>query len=176
MAATSTERFARCVAIVLKHEGGYVNHPSDPGGATNMGITMRTLRNWRGVDVAPDDVRALTEQEARAIYRAWYWNAVKGDDLPAGVDLAVFDFAVNSGVGTAARRLQAVVNAQQDGAIGPRTIASVHARAPSEVVDNLCDARMAFLRNLATWTTFGRGWERRVADVRQKALAMCDVL
>lgn len=169
---TASDRFARCVAIVLHHEGGLVNHPRDPGGVTNRGITIGTLRKWRGQDVSPEDVAALTEAEARAIYRARYWNPVKGDELPPGVDLAVFDFAVNSGTGRAARALQGVVGVQQDGAIGPRTLAAVRVMDPREVVTNLCDGRLVFLRSLRHWDTFGRGWGNRVADVRQKALAM----
>ena len=99
-------RFARCVAEVLKHEGGFVNHPRDPGGATNRGITHITLADWRGGPVTAEDVRTMSEAEAREIYRSKYWNAIQGDNLPAGVDLAVFDLAVNSGVGRAARMLQ----------------------------------------------------------------------
>lgn len=165
-------RFSRCVAEVLKHEGGFVHHPRDPGGATNRGITLATLADWRGRTVTPADVQAMTEAEAREIYRARYWNAVQGDHLPAGVDLAVFDLAVNSGVGRAARMLQRQLGVAEDGAIGPRTLAAVGRVNASRLAGDLCRARLAFLRGLSTWDVFGEGWERRVADVQRAALEM----
>jgi len=168
----SNRRFSECVAIVLRHEGGFVEHPSDPGGATKYGITLRTLREWRGDDtLTADDVRALTEAEAREIYLARYWNPIRGDELPPGVDLAVFDFAVNSGVRRAARELQAVVGVPQDGAIGRVTLAAVREHDPSIVIANLCERRRAFLRSLKTYDTFGRGWLRRVAAIEDAAKA-----
>ena len=104
-------RFETCLAHVLRHEGGYVDHPSDPGGATNMGITRKTLAHWRNVspwtDLPKLEVQKLTHGEAGLIYRALYWNACRAGDLPDGVDLAVFDFAVNSGPDRAVRTLQA---------------------------------------------------------------------
>lgn len=171
-AVEPSARFARCVAEVLKHEGGFVHHPRDPGGATNRGITLATLADWRGREVTPADVQAMTEAEAREIYRARYWNAVQGDHLPAGVDLAVFDLAVNSGVGRAARMLQQQLGVTVDGAIGPRTLAAVGRVNASRLTGDLCRARLAFLRGLSTWDVFGKGWERRVADVQRAALEM----
>ena len=169
---TENRRFAECVAVVLRHEGGFVEHPRDPGGATKYGITLRTLRGWRGDDtLTTDDVRALTEQEAREIYLARYWNPIRGDELPPGVDLAVFDYAVNSGVRRAARELQAVVGVPQDGAIGRVTLAAVREHDPSMVISNLCERRRAFLRGLGTFPTFGRGWLRRVAAIEEAAKA-----
>lgn len=166
-------RFARCVAEVLRHEGGYVDHPRDPGGCTNRGITRATLESWRGVPTDCAAVRALTEAEARAIYRARYWDAVRGDELPVGVDLAVFDLAVNSGGGRAARMLQHALGAVADGVIGPQTMAMLAAADPARMVDAICARRLEFLKGLPTWPVFGRGWERRVNDVRAKALDMC---
>lgn len=171
--APEDTRFARCVAEVLRHEGGYVDHPRDPGGCTNRGITRATLESWRGQPTDCAAVRALTEAEARAIYRARYWDAVRGDDLPAGVDLAVFDLAVNSGVGRAARMLQQALGTAVDGIIGPQTMAMLVASDPARLVDAICARRLEFLKGLPTWPTFGRGWERRVVDVRAKAAAMC---
>lgn len=169
----ASARFAACLAEVLRHEGGYVDHPNDPGGATNLGITRATLSDWRGRPVTKSEVRALTVAEASAIYRARYWDPVRGDALPPGVDLAVFDFAVNSGPGRAARTLQQVLGVTQDGAIGPITLAAI-ARAPGPVtiIMDLCDARMRFLRGLGTWPTFGRGWTRRVAEVEAAAMGV----
>lgn len=168
----ASERFARCVAEVLKHEGGYVDHPRDPGGATNRGITHLTLADWRGHPVTKADVQALGEQEAREIYRARFWNAVQGDRLPAGLDLAVFDFAVNSGPGRAARMLQQQLGVVADGAIGPVTLAAIRKVNASRLASGLCRARLAWMRGLSTWATFGKGWTARVVDVERVALEM----
>ena len=116
MAATN---FNPCLTFVLWAEGGYVDDPLDPGGATNLGITLGVLREWRHTAVTKSDVQNLTREEAGAIYRARYWNAIRGDELPAGVDLMVFDACVNLGPGRSARMLQAAVGVAQDGAIGP---------------------------------------------------------
>lgn len=169
------DRFAACVAEVLRHEGGYVDHPRDPGGCTNRGITRRTLEAWRRAPVTCEEVRTLAEAEARAIYRAHYWNAVRGDALPAGIDLAVFDAAVNSGRRRGALWLQAAAGVAQDGVIGPRTLRA--ARGTNDraaLIGRICDLRLAFLRGLDTWPDFGRGWSRRLRSVRQAALGMAD--
>ena len=165
-------RFARCIPLILAHEGGYSDHPADPGGATNLGITRATLAAWRGVPVSKDDVRALTRAEAEAIYRAKYWAAVKADDLPAGVDYAAFDYAVNSGPGRAAKALQRAVGEAQDGILGPRTMAAAKAAEPDRVIIAICDGRLAYLQSLPGWVTFGGGWGRRVREVKDAALRM----
>jgi lysozyme family protein len=168
----TTETFGRALSLVLKHEGGYVDHPRDPGGATNRGITLETLSRWRGRKVTKAEVKALTLEEAGAIYRANYWNVVKGDDLPAGLDYAVFDFAVNSGPQRAAKHLQALVGTAVDGVIGPKTLAAACARDPADLVRKLTRSRLDFLTALPTWPTFGRGWRNRVVGVEKEALAM----
>ena len=171
--APAGDAFDQALPLVLVHEGGYVNHPKDPGGATMKGVTQATYDGWRakqGLSVQP--VRNITSEEVSAIYRRDYWDKVKGDDLPAGVGYAVFDFAVNSGVRRASRFLQKVVGVAQDGVIGPATIAAVKALPPATVIDRLCDDRMAFLRGLGTFSTFGKGWTRRVTDVRSHAKEM----
>jgi len=166
-------RFAACVTEVLAHEGGYVDHPRDPGGCTNFGITRATLERWRGRPTDCSQVRALTVLEARQIYRARYWNGIRGDDLPAGIDLMVFDAAVNSGPANSARWLQQLVHVETDGAIGPVTLAAVRAQQNTGwLIHRLADIRMAFLCGLSTWPTFGKGWERRVTAVRRAALSM----
>lgn len=164
------DRFDACLIEVLKHEGGYVDHARDPGGATNKGITLATLRDWRGAAVTKADVMALTTAEAGKIYRARYWNAVKGDQLPPGVDLAVFDYAVNSGPGRAARDLQAILGVAVDGAIGPKSLAAVGRTGGVTLIIELCDRRRKFLRSLASYSTFGKGWERRVDEIEAAAL------
>lgn len=168
----TASNFSACLEHVLAHEGGYVDHPKDPGGATNMGITRNTLAAWRGRSVSKDEVRNLTKTEAAAIYRANYWTPVGGDDLPAGLDYVAFDGAVNSGVSRGAKWVQGALGVNQDGKVGPQTISAAHRLDPRVAINRACDARMNFLRSLGTWGTFGRGWTRRVDDVRAAALAM----
>ncbi len=167
-------RFEICLAEVLRHEGGYVDHPSDPGGATNMGITRKTLARWRNVspwwNLPKAEVQKLSRSEAARIYRAGYWNLCRAADMPPGIDLALFDYAVNSGADRAIRALQAVLGVVVDGLVGPLTIGAA-ARADSRLVVNaLCDRRLGFLRGLSTFVTFGRGWTSRVTSVRAVAL------
>jgi lysozyme family protein len=172
---TENRRFNECIAIVLRHEGGFVDHPRDPGGATNMGITLRTLRDWRGDDsLTADAVRDLTEAEAREIYLARYWNPIRGDELPPGIDLAVFDWAVHGGVGRAARDLQAVLGVTVDGAIGRQTIEAAKRADPAEVIRGVCERRLNHLRSRPHWDAFGRGWSRRVREIEEAALARAE--
>lgn len=172
--AIAAQRFRICVDQVLAHEGGYVDHPRDPGGCTNFGITRATLEAWRGAPTNCGAVRTMPVLEARQIYRARYWNGIQGDQLPAGVDLCVFDAAVNSGPVRSAQWLQAAVGVERDGAIGPVTLAAVHGVPANDVILRLIAARLAFLRSLSTWNAFGRGWTRRVEAVRSVALQMAE--
>lgn len=168
------DRFDACLAEVLKHEGGFSDHPADPGGATNMGITRKTLARWRQVspwtDLPKDQVRTLGKAEAGRIYRALYWEPCGADRMPAGLDLTVFDYAVNSGPDRAIRALQAALSVPADGVVGPVTLAAAGRADPRMAVNALCDQRLGFLKTLATFPTFGRGWTRRVASVRTAAL------
>ena len=164
--------FAASLSAVLKHEGGYVDHPSDPGGATNLGITRATLATWRGRAVSKAEVKALTKAEAGKIYKAKFWDTVGGDALPAGLDFAVFDYSVNSGPSRSARALQAVVGVRQDGKIGPLTLANVNTKDPKALISAFCKRRMSFLERLKTFRVFGRGWTRRVRETEALALKM----
>ncbi len=166
------ESFDAALKLVLVHEGGYVDHPKDPGGATNKGITLATYRNWLGRSVTKGELRNISDGTVAAIYRSRYWNAVKGDDLPAGLDYAVFDFGVNSGPARAVKFLQRVVGASQDGKLGPKTLAAVTRHGAGNAITGLCQARLAWLKTLGTWITFGKGWDRRIAAVEKDALAM----
>jgi lysozyme family protein len=161
-----------CLAFVFDAEGGYTDDPADPGGATNFGITLATLSAWRGKTVDKDDVRTLGQDEAGAIYRANYWNATRCSDLPVGVDMMVFDAAVNTGNGRAARMLQQVVGAAQDGSIGPQTLKSVSAMPADEVVGALAQLRTVFYHGLPGFPRFGGGWLARVNRAQQAALKM----
>lgn len=164
--------FEAALSAVLAHEGGYVDHPDDPGGATNLGITHATLSAWRGAPVTKADVRALTRNEAAAIYDARYWRAVRADDLPTGLDLATFDFAVNSGPERAIRTLQKALGIPADGQIGPVTLSAIAAHDSGALIRALTAARLAFLTGLSTFPVFGRGWTRRVEAVRTAALKL----
>jgi lysozyme family protein len=157
---------------VLVHEGGYADHPSDPGGATKYGITIGTLSSWRGRQVSKAEVRALTIHEAARILEVRYWKPVKADALPQGVDYALFDFAINSGPSRAVKHLQNVLGVKMDGIVGPDTLRAAGGREPAAIITQLCDARVAFLRGLSAWRTFGKGWTARVAKVRATALQL----
>jgi lysozyme family protein len=164
--------FRRALDLVLKHEGGYVDHPRDPGGATNLGITIGTLGSHFGRKATKTEVKALTKETVAPIYRRRFWDAVKGDALPAGVDYCTFDAAVNSGPGRGVKWLQAALGVRQDGVLGPVTLAAAAKADPVEVIERMCDVRMAFLKRLSHWPTFGKGWSRRVAGVRAEGKRM----
>lgn len=168
--------FERALALVLKHEGGFVNHPRDPGGATNKGVTLATFRRYVKPKGTVTDLKALTNEQAGVVYRRQYWDAVLGAELPSGVDYAVFDFAVNSGPSRAAKYLQRAVGAKADGRIGPATLAAVRNVPADDLINRLCDSRLAFLKRLRTWPTFGRGWSNRIRGVRKHALEMATTI
>ena len=168
--------FEAALTEVLKHEGGYADHPRDPGGRTMLGVTQRTWEDWTGKLASESEMRSLTREKVAPLYRKNYWDAVKGDELPGALALCVFDFAVNAGPGRAARYLQKTVGAAQDGQIGPATLAAVDAYVTNNgvaaAVRAFQDARRAFYRQLSTFQTFGKGWLRRVDEVESAALRL----
>ncbi len=166
------ENFDDALKAILHHEGGYVNHPKDPGGMTNLGVTKRVWEEWVGHEVDEKAMRALTPELVGPLYKAKYWDKIKGDELPTGVDYAVFDAAINSGPGRAAKWLQTVVGAVPDGAIGNGTLAKVAAMDAEDIVRKYQETRLAFMQSLPTWDTFGKGWGRRVAEVGSAAQKM----
>jgi lysozyme family protein len=166
------DNLVHAVAHMLKSEGGFVNHPRDPGGMTNLGVTQRVWEEWVGHPVDEKAMRALTPAIVAPMYKKKYWDTVAGDSLPSGVDLAVFDFAVNSGPGRAAKMLQRVLGVTEDGAIGPVTLAKATSVDSSKLVADYNIVRLAFLQALPTWGTFGRGWSDRVASVTAEAITM----
>lgn len=151
--------FGDYIERILAHEGGFVDHPADPGGATNLGITERVARahGYKGA------MRSLPRATAIAIYRRGYWDAVKGDQLPPAVAFQVFDAAVNHGPGNAIRWLQRAVGVANDGRIGPITLGRTLSLPPTDVVLRFLAERVKFYTDLSTFPTFGRGWMRRVA-------------
>lgn len=169
----SADNFAASLAHVIASEGGYVCDPKDNGGATNQGITQAVYDLWR-VDhgQAKRSVRLLDPNETEAIYRKRYWDACRCDDLPAGVDYVVFDYAVNSGPVRACKSLQQAVGVPADGQIGPVTLAAVAKADPRRIINAVCAEREAFLERLPTYSHFGRGWSHRVASVEMTARGM----
>jgi lysozyme family protein len=166
------ENWDSSFAAVLKHEGGYVNNPRDPGGRTNLGVTQRAWEAYLNRDVTETEMRALTPDIVKPFYKAMYWDKIKGDQLPAGVDYATYDLAVNSGTRRAAKYLQEIAGVFADGIIGPKSIDAIEALDPEQTVEVLCDMRLAFLKRLTTFDMFGKGWSRRVAEVKAKASDM----
>lgn len=166
------ENFQKALDAVLHHEGGFVNHPKDPGGMTNLGCTKRVWEEWVGHPVDEKAMRALTPEDVAPLYKKKYWDAVRGDDLPDGVDYIVFDTAINSGPGRAIKFLQGCVGVDMDGALGPKTMAAVRAADSKQLVDDYAKRRLSFLQDLPTWGTFGKGWSRRVAEVENTASTM----
>jgi lysozyme family protein len=160
------------LARVLAHEGGYTNHPSDPGGPTNFGITIHDYHRYIKSNGTASDVRDMKLADAAKIYRARYWDALRCDELPAGLDYALFDYGVNSGTGRAAKVMQRLLGQTPTGAMTDAAIAGIRDASPSALIARLCDERLAFLKALKTWPVFGAGWGRRVAEVRRDALAM----
>ena len=161
-----------CFERLIKHEGGYSNHSSDPGGRTNLGITQSVWENWVDRPVTEEEMKALTKDMVKPLYKDLYWERVKGDKLPSGVDYCVFDAAVNSGVRRASQWLQTALGVTADGSIGPQTIAVASMTPPVTIITNYSAQRLKFLQGLSTWATFGKGWERRVNEVKAAALSM----
>lgn len=166
------DNFDAALKAILHHEGGFSDHPQDPGGMTNLGVTKRVWEEWVGHEVDEKTMRGLTPEIVGPMYKAKYWDKIRGDDLPAGVDYCVFDAAVNSGPGRAVKWLQGCVGVDQDGGIGPKTLAAVAAFDPKELVEDYAKRRLSFLMDLKTWPTFGKGWGRRVAEVQTSASTM----
>jgi hypothetical protein len=169
----AADNFTACVTNVLLHEGGYTNDPHDRGKATNYGITIADLKEWRNdPNLTDDDVKNMKKDEAIEIYRTKYWNPMRCGEMPKGVDLAVFDFGVNSGNSRSIKFLQRKLGVTNDGSIGPITMSAINATNARALVQGLCADRLAFLQGLSDWQYFGNGWGRRVQEVEQTALQM----
>jgi lysozyme family protein len=172
MVQTMKDNFPKSLAAVLVHEGGFVNNPKDPGGMTNLGCTKAVWQEHCGHEVDEKAMRALTPNDVGPLYKTKYWDKIKGDELPNGVDYVVFDAAINSGPGRATKWLQACVGVEPDGGIGPKTLAAVRAMDAKQLIDDYSKRRLSFLSDLTTWETFGRGWARRVNEVNAVGLGM----
>jgi len=162
--------YDKCLETILHHEGGYVNHPKDPGGETNLGVTKRVYQEHGGTK----DMKNLLVEDVAPIYKKGYWDKIKGDDLPGGLDLCVFDFGVNAGPGRAAKFLQSMIGTTVDGGIGPNTLAKVEEyvreNGEHETVKKYQEMRQKYYEQLSTFATFGKGWTRRVEETTKLAL------
>lgn len=165
-----------CISKVLEHEGGYQRDPNDRGNwdscRVGVGNNKGTNRGISACSYPNEDIKGMTEARAKQIYHADYWNPIHGDELPAGPDLCTFDGAVNSGQSRGVKWLQRAVGVEADGVVGPVTIAAANAADEHVTIDRMCDDRLEFLRGLSTWDRYGKGWTRRVEDVRKTAHGM----
>ncbi len=172
------DTFPKCLAFTLTQEGGFVDNPQDPGGATNFGITLGTLRGWLGDDaLGVEAIKNISQSTVDAIYRADYWNRVMAESLPAGLDLMVFDHGVNAGPAVSARLLQQALDftgAAVDGAIGPVTLKAADAADPLTTIAQLAALQSAYYHGLRGYDAFGRGWLARVERRKETAMAMAE--
>tara|TARA_Y100001973_G_C5198492_1_gene335930 strand:- start:2092 stop:2616 length:525 start_codon:yes stop_codon:yes gene_type:complete len=159
---------------VLKHEGGFVDHPKDPGGMTNLGVTRATLEQYRGRHVTEEEMRGLTPEDVGPLYKTEYWDRMHLDSpaVASGLDYFLFDFAVNSGTGRSAKYIQRIAGATADGAIGPKSLQAIGSLDALDAIEELYGARQRFYERLKTFETFGKGWTRRNAEVRKFALEL----
>jgi len=167
------DNFESCLEKILKHEGGFVNHPEDPGGMTNMGITKKVYETFLDKEVSEEEMRDMPKEHVAKIYRKNYWDKVKADDLPSGVDLCVFDWAVNSGTKRAVCALQESIGAKVDGVMGPMTLGKVKEKENLELLEMMKEKRESFYRSLTRlFKTFGTGWLRRNNETFQMSKKM----
>jgi len=160
--------------MLLEHEGGYVNNVHDKGGMTNLGVTKRVYDKWIGRESTEQEMRDLTPDDVAPIYKKNYWNRVKGDSLPSGLDWSCFDWAVNSGSGRPAKAVQRAVGATQDGAIGNQTLGLIAEKDPKFIIDYVYTVRQAFYESLDDYKHFGRGWSRRNTETLHQAMKMVE--
>lgn len=169
------QNFDRLLPLILSHEGGYINHPQDSGGPTNRGVTLGAYRRYIKRDGSIEDLKTLTPAQAGKVFKDRYWDAVRADELPAGIDYSMGDFAINSGPVRAIKEMQKLVGVVADGKLGSKTMAAIHSHDPVRLVAALNDARLVFMRNSKNgknWKVFGVGWQARVDGVRYKSLDM----
>jgi lysozyme family protein len=168
--------FSNCLKVILHHEGGFVNHPRDPGGMTNLGVTKKVYEEWIGYQVSEAIMRKLTPALVSPLYKKRYWDVMKCDGIPRGLDLCVFDFGVNAGTNRSIRYLQRLIGVKEDGIFGPASFKALTFKTvelgANELIDSFQDARRSYYRKLNTFDTFGRGWLRRVDEVEQSAKEM----
>jgi len=168
------ENFEQSLKMLLKHEGNYSFHKDDPGGETMKGVTRAVYEQWVGRQVMDGEMKTLTDEDVAPIYKTNYWDRIRADDLPSGLDFAAFDWAVNSGTGRPAKVIQKYIGAKQDGAIGPKTLTLVAENDPSNIIQYLYEQRQKFYERLKTFDTFGKGWTRRNQETLKAAMEMAN--
>lgn len=164
--------FKRCLELVLKSEGGYIDHPSDPGGRTNLGVTQKVWEEWVGHPVTEKDMRELTPEKVAPMYEMKYWRTSYCEKLPQGLNLLVFSMAVNSGSGRAVKLLQRCFGLLEDGIIGPRTMSKIQECSAVDLVEKYSATRKAFYEGLKLFPVFGKGWLNRTEKERLEALEL----
>ena len=168
------ENFEKSLEMLLHHEGGWSWHSEDPGGMTNFGVTKKVYEAWVGREVSEQEMRDLTPEKVAPIYKKNYWDKLRGDDLPGGLDFAAFDWGVNSGTGRPAKVMQKYIGATQDGAIGPKSLGLIAENDPGNIIQYLYEQRQKFYERLKTFETFGKGWTRRNQETLKAALEMAN--
>ena len=166
--------FDKCLHMLLEHEGGYVNDSRDSGGMTNLGVTKRVYDEWIGRKSTEQEMRDLTPDDVAPIYKKNYWDRVKGDYVPSGVDWCLYDWAVNSGSGRPAKAVQRAVGATPDGVIGKQTVGLIMEKDPKYIIDYVYTVRQAFYEGLDDYKHFGRGWSRRNTETLHQAMKMVE--
>lgn len=164
--------FEKALAVILHHEGLWSDHRDDPGGATMKGVTLRTFSEFLGRPATKEELRGITDEQLGKIYRKRYWDVVACPRLPSGLDLVVFDMAVNSGPGRAVRILQETLGVTADGSVGPKTLVAIGDHDLVDLIGAYSEGRNSFYRNLPIYATFGKGWLRRVEEVKAEALKL----
>ena len=167
--------FDKCLKMLLHHEGGFVNHPRDPGGMTNLGVTRTVYEKWVGRKVSEQEMKDLKTEDVAPLYKQKYWDRCKCDELPSGLDWSVFDWAVNSGVSRSSKAIQQIVKVTEDGVIGPVTIKKILEHDPNDIIMSFADIRADFYIGLSTFDTFGKGWLNRNNKTRQISLTMANI-
>ena len=166
------KNFDHCLELLLSHEGGFVNHPKDPGGMTNLGVTKAVYDKYVGHESTEAEMRALTPELVAPIYKNNYWDIAHCDDMPNGVDWAIFDCGVNSGMSRPVKALQRIIGVTADGGVGPYTLRAIGNKDSTELVEKMYEARQHFYENLSTFATFGKGWTRRNKETLEQALKL----
>lgn len=164
--------FKRCLELVLKSEGGYIDHPKDPGGRTNLGVTQAVWEEWVGHPVTEKDMRELTPEKVAPMYEMKYWRTSYCERLPQGLNLLVFSMAVNAGSGRAVKLLQRCLGLVEDGVIGPRTMAKIQECSAVDLVEKYSKTRLEFYQSLKTYPIFGAGWKARTDREQKEALEL----
>jgi lysozyme family protein len=167
-----TKNFRDCLELVLKSEGGYIDHPKDPGGRTNLGVTQRVWEEWIGHPATEKDMRELTPALVAPMYEMRYWRTSYCEKLPRGLDLLVFSMAVNAGAGRSVKLLQDAIGVVADGVIGPNTMAKINEANVETLIDKFSEARTAYYKGLKLFPVFGRGWTARTDKERLEAIDM----